>query len=494
MKNKGSKYDISVNFLKLCNEHVSIYLSILFNLCVENGFFPDPFKIAVITPIHKKGNKNEISNYRPISVLCNLNKIFEELLNVRIKNYFTSNNLLSENQFGFREKKSTEQAVLNLIGRVMPAIDKKMYAICVFIDYSACFDTIRRDILINKLLKYGVRGNVLNLIKSYFTNRLQYVNYGSVKSEILEQGLGVIQGSKNGPLFFDIYSNDLSKMCTENECLLFADDTCLTYIGDNLDALVQNVNDRLSSILDWCRYNKLSINPSKSEYMIITNLPIPTEPSIYIGPDRISRSSCVKYLGMHIDSNLKFTDHVFHLTKKLSRLAGISYKLGKYLNLRAAKNYYYSCVYSVLTYCLSVWGGIVSCTQGANCLTSFQRRIVTQLFSKYYTDTSCIFKSTNLLKLVDIHKLYASIYMFKVIKLNSCEAIGNNLDLRRPHHQYLTRNRDRLLTPFPRVNAIKFNFQYQFTNVWNEVPDEIKNVRTLRLFKKKLTCHLLSLY
>ena len=369
-----------------------------------------------------------------------------------------------------------------------------MYAICVFIDYSACFDTIRRDILVDKLYRYGVRGNALNLIKSYFTDRLQYVNFDGVNSETLEQNLGVIQGSKNGPLFFDIYSNDLNSMCTENECLLFADDTCLTYVGNNLDALVQTVNERLSSILDWCRYNKLSINPGKSEYMIITNLPITTEPYVHLGPDRISRSSCVKYLGMHIDSNLKFTDHVFHLKKKLSRLAGITYKLGKYLNLRAAKNYYYSCVFSVLTYCVSVWGGIVSCTQGASCLTSLQRRIVTQLFSKYHPNASCIFKSANLLKLVDIHKLYASIYMYKVIKLNKCGAVGNNLDLRRPNHQYATRNRNRLLTPFVRVNAIKFNFQYQFTNVWNAVPDEIKSPRSLNLFKKKLTCYLLSSY
>ena len=193
------------------------------------------------------------------------------------------------------------------------------------------------------------------------------MSFQESKSETLEQGLGVIQGSKNGPLFFDIYSNDLNSLCAENECILFADDTCLIYIGDDLDSLVHHVNDRLSSILDWCRYNKLSINPSKSENMIVTNLDIPTEPNIYLGSDRISRRKYVKYLGMHIDSALKYTDHVFFLKKKLSSLAGVSYRLSKYLNLKAAKNFYFSCVYSVLTYCISVWGGVISCTQGAHC-------------------------------------------------------------------------------------------------------------------------------
>ena len=133
------------------------------------------------------------------------------------------------------------------------------------------FCMLSRDILYEKLFRYGVRGVAWNLIKSYFDNRRQYVSFGSVDSETLISNWGVIQGNKNGPLFFDIYSNDINYLCNENECIIFADDTCLTNVFHDLNFLFYYVNKRLSRIFDWCNFNKLCINPEKSEFMVISN-------------------------------------------------------------------------------------------------------------------------------------------------------------------------------------------------------------------------------
>jgi len=184
---------------------------------------------------------------------------------------------LSQNQFGFRKGRNTELAAMKLINRVMPALTNKLYAVVVFLDFSACFDTIDRDILFEKLHRYGIRGVGLDFIKSYFENRSQYVHVNGNKSNNVFQNLGVIQGSKCGPTFFDIYSNDINELCKDDECILFADDTALTYVHQDLNYIITHFNDGFKIILDWCRFNKLSINPTKSEFMIITNRKIYTD-------------------------------------------------------------------------------------------------------------------------------------------------------------------------------------------------------------------------
>ena len=156
-------------------------------------------------------------------------------------------------------------AILDLIFKILPAIENKKFAICVFLDYTACFDTISRDMLIDKLEKYGIRGEELNLMKSYLSNRKQVVLHSGSVSSKMNQNIGVVQGSRLGPLLYDIYSNDFNYLCANDENILYADDTCLVYLGDDIVSLVSHVNMRLEIINDWCNSNKLFLNRTKSE-------------------------------------------------------------------------------------------------------------------------------------------------------------------------------------------------------------------------------------
>ena len=366
LKKEGDRQDISRRFIKLSASYVSKLLCKLFNMCLTTSIYPDGLKIAKVTPVFKKGKNNDISNYRPVSVLCNLGKIFDSLLYNRLSNFFMSQGLLSENQYGFRKNRSTELAIFSLIDRILPAIENKIYAVCVFLDYSACFDTLSRDILISKLYRYGVRGLPLNLIKSYFADRKQYVNYKDAKSSMVNQDIGVIQGSKCGPMFYDIYSSDISQLCDSDEYLMFADDTCIIYVNENLNELIQHVNNRLAAISDWCKFNKLCLNASKCNYMLITNKIVDNDPIIYIDHDQISRVNCYKYLGVYMDDKLRYGRQIEVLKVTLSRFCGMSYRLKEHLNLKAAKNIYYSCVFSCVKYCMCIWGGKVQLTQIAN--------------------------------------------------------------------------------------------------------------------------------
>ena len=187
MKKEGQIDDIPRKFLKACAHYISQILADFFNACIEQGTFPKIFKLSKITPVFKKGAKNLIKNYRPISILTNITKLFESIIFNRLQAFFKNENLLSENQYGFRKDRSTELAVFGLIFKTLPAIEHKKYAIVVFLDYSSCFDTIDRERLNEKLDRYGIRGRNLNLIKSYFESREQYVKYGESKSSNSEQ-------------------------------------------------------------------------------------------------------------------------------------------------------------------------------------------------------------------------------------------------------------------------------------------------------------------
>ena len=183
--------------------------------------------------------------------------------------------------------------------KLLPALKEKKYVICVFLDHSACFDTLSRSILYDKLERYGIRGVSLGFIKAYFANRSQYVCFDTVKSSIRRQELGVIQSSKTDPLFFDICSIEFSRMCSINESILYADDTVLVYVGKNLEELTNHVNSRLRDILHWCSCNKLSLNPLKSKFMVGTNKQVETRPQLFIVRIRSKK--------LKVSSTLEFT-------------------------------------------------------------------------------------------------------------------------------------------------------------------------------------------
>ena len=176
----------------------------------------------------------------------------------------------------------------------------------------------------------------------------------------------------------------MSCILEERDYLFFADDTCLTFLHKNYDDLLTIAQNKLSQITDWCNFNKLSINPTKSEFMMITNKNIPFMPELKIGNDIIQLKNCVKYLGLHIDNSLKFYTHVDHLKSKLSQYQGVAYRLSKYLNFHTARKYYYSCIYSVLSYCICTWGGALeNCYRGKLLITAHEK-IIKTLFRKFF--------------------------------------------------------------------------------------------------------------
>ena len=209
--------------------HIAEPLSELINKSFLTGSFPDRLKIAKVCPVFKNGDKRLFSNYRPISILPSFSKIYEKVVSRSLVSFLEAGNILVENQYGFRQGRSTYMAIIEMLDKISAAIDNGEYPIAIFINLSKPFDTINHSILLDKLEYYGIRGFALKWFESYLHSRQQHVFLDGASSGTSHINCGVPQGSILGPLLFILYINDIAKCSEILRLILFADDTNIFY-------------------------------------------------------------------------------------------------------------------------------------------------------------------------------------------------------------------------------------------------------------------------
>ena len=327
---------IPTKLLKLVSDNISIPLSDICNASFLQGVFPENNKIAKVIPIHKKGSTKDINNYRPISLLSIFSKIMEKLMAIRLNSFLDLNSIIVPNQFGFRAGFSTSHSLISITETIKKTIDEKKYGCGIFIDLKKAFDTVNHDILLQKLEHYGIRDIALSWFNSYLTGRKQYVHLNGVNSMINNITCGVPQGSVLGPLLFLIYINDLPNISKKLKFYLFADDTNIYYESKNLKSLEKTVNKELDKLHDWLCLNRLSLNISKTNFVIFhaINKPKTYSITLLINKRAISETNTVKYLGILIDSQLTFKNHIVELTKKIQEQLESCTNLGHSLLLK----------------------------------------------------------------------------------------------------------------------------------------------------------------
>ena len=261
---KASGMDgISAKVLKIAAPVITPSLALIFNQSISISIFPSDWKIARVTPIFKTGAKQDMENYRPISVISIVSKIMEKLIYNQLYDYLINSNILSNSQHGVRPCHSTTTALLDITNRWYQSMDVR-YGV-VFLDLKKAFDTVDHDIL----LQNGINGLALNWLKSYLSDRIQYCQVDGHLSNPLTVTTGIPQGSGLGPLLFLIYINDFPKCLRHTKPDMFADDTQITTSNSDISVILENLNADLLNVSTWMSANKLTLNNNKAEFMVI---------------------------------------------------------------------------------------------------------------------------------------------------------------------------------------------------------------------------------
>lgn len=340
-------------FIIECANHLSLPLSKLFNLSLTTGTFPDKWKRAHITPIHKSGSKSKADNYRPISKLCIFSKVFENIVYDQL--FPVVKKSINEFQHGFFAGRSVATNLLLFTNFLSACMDNRTQVDAVYTDYSKAFDKIDHKVLLTKLANHGFHGDLFRWLSSYVLNRSQAVTVGGFSSVWKIITSGVPQGSILGPLLFSIYINDIT-ICFQNaRILLFADDMKIYLPINSLDCCARLQSD-LDRLTDYCLRNKLFINISKCCKVTFTRNRVQILHDYSISGSIVTNKDNIRDLGVFLDSKLTFEKHVDHIVTKATKSLGFVLRTCKFFNnIKTYLILYNSHVRPHLEYCSQVW-------------------------------------------------------------------------------------------------------------------------------------------
>lgn len=477
--------NISTKSIKCLKTLIAPELTLCLNNCLDQGIFPASLKIAKVVPIYKSGKKTDPSNYRPISVLPIVSKIFEKVIYNRIETYINSIDFLYHKQYGFRPKSNTLSATVDLVTKIKNNIDDKKIAIGIFIDLKKAFDTVSHRILLNKLNDIGITEKALELLKSYLCDRYQIVKLSEHKSNPKLITYGVPQGSILGPLLFLIYINGVSTLGLKGDLSLYADDTSLFYFGHEVESLIQDAQSDLNILNKWFRSNLLTINVAKTNYMIFSakNKKIPDFSPLKIDDMVINKANSEKYLGLELDNQLTWKVHLKKVKQKLISLTGLLRGIVRCLPRKVCYFIYNSLAKPHIDYLLEIWGSAAK--SNLNTVQIAQNKLIKTLFHyDFLTPTVKIYKDTKIFNIQQSYKYYSCLLIRKILN----KKIHTNITFtkKKSIQTKMLRSANNLILRPPRTNYGKRNITYESAQLYNKLPTVIKEAKSMLIFKRQL--------
>ena len=485
---------ISLKFLKDALPAILPYITCMVNTSIVTGSFPAAWKHAIVIPLHKKGDTDDVSNYRPISLLPVISKIIEKIIATQLTHYLESNFLLSSTQHGFRPRLSTETALLHVSKHIYEAVEKKEVCLLTLCDLSKAFDSVSHDILLRKCNQLGIDKY---WFESYLNMRTQSVRIGKNVSSPLHNYFGVPQGSILGPILFNIYVNDLSDKIKECFLVQYADDTQFILTGntDNLPDLIHRAEMTLSCIQEYFTNIGLLLNSKKTQCIFIGSRSlisrIPEDITVSAGDTSIKPSMSVRNLGVHFDRYMLFDVHISEMIKKVSGILMFINRLQNTLNKDARLMAVQTLALSHLNYGINIWG-TCNTTQLTRVqkIQNFAARIVIGGCSKFDHVTPLLKE----LQWLTINKkciFEQCLLGFKVIKKHFPEWLVH-FPFVRDINNSATRQRNTLYTPRTHTDFASRTHQVRIPQLWNKLPEKIKESTSLHTMKSALKKYLMN--
>lgn len=484
--------EMDSKLLRLAADVIAPSLTSLFNISICNGYFPQDWKSARVTPVYKnKGSTENANNYRPISVIPHVSKLIERLVQSQLKQYLTQHNFITPDQAAYRPLHSTETSLHKVIMDLLDGVNDGLVGGMCFFDLQKCFDTIDHEILLTKLNHYGIRGSPYKWFESYLSNRKQAVRAHGTLSDFQELTSGVPQGSVLGPILFLLFINDLPTAVKESFCNLFADDTILYAIDDSFECAQDCLQRDTDMLVNWFKENHLTVNIDKCCTMKVGsrgNINKPFNLSVSIGAKPMSNVNNANYLGVYLDETLSWDIHVTKLAAKISPKVAMLGRLRKKVSFNSLVQVYKTMVQPLFDYCITIWG---FCSDKLfNKIQRFQNRAARFITGNFDYNV----RGINLVKQLGFQTLserrdyFINLLTYKCLHGQAPTSLSDNLTLVQEHHSRNTRqSSSNLLVPkLPHVEIFRQSFNYKAPTLWNQLTGDTRRLPSLDSFKKEL--------
>ena len=474
--------------LKMAKPIIIDSLTYLYNLCIDKNTFPIKFKEAKVIPLHKSGETSDPSNYRPISILSVLSKPLERHIKTHLYSYLSKNNLLHEDQSGFRKHHSCNTALIQLIDNLLLSINENKFAGILFVDFKKAFDVISHALLLRKLKLYNLPPEFIKFLSSFLSNRKQLTVVNNKTSTPLPIEHGVPQGSVLGPILFSIYVNDLP--ChIDSRSEMFADDTSLYDSDFDPSKLSSKLQNSVNSLVTWTYQNHMSLNAVKTKCMFVCarqkrqKMKYPFPP-LFIENKEIEQVDSHKILGVMIDKNLTWSEHTTYLGKNISKKVFQLRKIKHLLDKRSRKLFFDGHILSLVDYGSSIWGN--SSDTNLKLINRMYKKAIKLILLKSTSLSVNDYKSINSLTLHDRLLFNKGLVMHNVVNGNAPSKIIALFKTNIYRHNHL------LSFPRPRNNLFKSSFLYSGGTLWNTLPATLKKIKNKNYFKSRFKIHLLN--
>jgi hypothetical protein len=473
--------EIPATLLVHCVDEFVGPLTILINQSCQEGIFPDSLKLSIIKPIFKKGNKHNVSNYRPIALLSVISKIFEKIVCNKIYDFFEKYHIFSENQHGFRKNRSTTSAVFECNVDILNALNRNQCVIALFMDMSKAYDRVVHGILLEKLYSLGIRGNMHNWLASYLSDRKQCVQIGyldeknrqirQITSAIESTSGSIPQGSVLGCLLFLAYINELPSV-VKHRITLFADDATLLVTCDpkNIANLQNEISNCLQKIIIYLNSLNLTLNFDKTKLMQLrpyqrARLSVQVS---YQG-QKIEEVDAFSLLGITMDTNFSWKQHVEVVGNKLSSFSYALRELRKATNEECALAAYHGHAAAWIRYGIIFWGN----STDVNAVSVLQKRCV-RIITMTAPRDSCrtLFTKYKILTVTCVYILELCRFVRKNMKY--FERIGDKT------RRFVSRRENDLVLPTPKLEIYKNGPYYMAIKIYNHLPNMFKALQNSR--------------
>lgn len=482
--------NIGPRVLKLAAPYISDSLSYICNQSITSSTFPEKWKEGKVTPLHKNGSKDDTNNYRPISVLPIVSKLLEKHIHDSLMFYLTSNNLLHSTQSGFRPNHSCETALLQMINKWFEAINNSQMIGMVMVDFRKAFDLVDHTLLLKKLKYYRISKETIDWFSSYLLNRKQKVFVNNTLSAAENIVTGVPQGTILGPLLFLIFINDLPLYTNNVSTDLYADDTTLYQIGRSLNCIEQQLQIALQKLSEWCKLNGMLINTTKTKVMVITTNQKRAHLNkgilqLTYNNDTLTMIESDKILGVHVDNNLTWTNHIDAIAKKVASNLWLLSKIKTYLSIENRIQFYKSYIQPHLDYCNTVWGS--TSQRNLDRIYRLQKRACKIILDYQFESIADSMEELKILNIYERIFLRKAKLMFKIFNSLTPPYINQLFHLR-PLNDTLQSLRSastiNYMMPKPQIEVFKQSMIYSGPLIWNSLPDSLKNLGNIDSFHK----------